>query len=77
MCVGIKQGKEGSLHYVNFKSPDRGSRPLKLACSSENYHAVKTLIQYGADSKPEDMEACSPLFSDNLDDLGDSNMYVE
>ena len=72
---GKKESKEGLLLYVNFKSPDRGSSPLHLACSLGNCYAVKTLIQYGADSKLEDIEGCTS--SDPLEDLGDSNILRE
>lgn len=71
-CVDKKEGKEGLLNYVNFKSLDKGSSPLHVACYLGNYHAAKTLVQYGADPKAEDTEGCTP--SDLLDDLGDSNI---
>lgn len=70
--VEKKEGKERLLEYINFNGMKMGRTALHGACFRQNYHAVKILLEYGADTSIKDEEGF--LASDLLEALGNTNV---
>ncbi|WP_264730446.1 ankyrin repeat domain-containing protein [Wolbachia endosymbiont (group B) of Episyrphus balteatus] len=68
--VKEKEGKEGLVEYINSIDSGSGRTALHLACSVQNYHTVKVLLEHGADYRIRDKEGFEP------DDLVVGNSHL-
>ncbi|CAN2103758.1 ankyrin repeat domain-containing protein [Wolbachia pipientis] len=58
--VEAKEGKDGLVEYMNSVDPIEGRTALHSACFMNNYHAVKLLLEKGADYKKKDKKGSRP-----------------
>lgn len=55
-----KEGRDGLLDYINYNHSSTGRTALHIACCKQNYHAVKLLIDHGANIELKDKDNFLP-----------------